>query len=647
MSLLAAASLENEAVEPKKIPELCQGASTGGPIPAYESFVPATDHRPISAATAPRIRAPRHLEAKLEAVRSFAGFVRGEGLPAYPIEIFLEVSNVCDLSCVMCPRFSALNPDRKTALAAAGPGFLAADSAIGALDPLLKRALVVHAFGYGEPTIHPGFGETLERLAGYDVLLDFFTNGMHFSPELVERLVRLSVHQVTVSFSGATREHYENVYQGGNFDQVCAGLARLRDAKRAAGTSYPRVHINSLSFDHHIRSLDRFVELMAGLGVDRIEVTRLFEHAAALPELSGHAADMRSPVLRATVRKAQDAARAHRMSLSLHQTLLDQLEGPESHNVPEGVPGVPVEAFAAIASGLPVYPPARVPPIPLLDLEGTPDEIRARLGVRPAETQPAFVCFEPFKTMYVRSKGHVKSCCYMDDAAPALGNAIGSGGAAIWNGRGFAAMRAAFTSGEYPMKACGNCLANRQAPASHGVEQMLEDYASWHTDVFGTGFPRDAFADLPQAPEGRVVVDRLAAASPDLLETPGAIERERKLLAHVEDVTRLEGVPEMLMEGCVDAVVGRGVAGWLWSPLYPDLRLTVCLDVDGRRMGRVKARLFRPDLRASGKGDGWHGFAFDFGRDDAILPGQTVTVQIGDTRCRLAGPASVPGPGPV
>ena len=616
-------------MERKKIPEPCQGASTP-----------------------PRGRIARHLEAKLEAIRSFAGFVRGEGLPAYPIEIFLEVSNVCDLSCVMCPRFSALNPDRKTDLAAVGPGFLAAESAIGALDPLLARALVVHAFGYGEPTIHPGFGEALERLASYDVLLDFFTNGMHFSPELVERLVRLSVQQVTVSFSGATREHYEGVYQGGRFDEVCAGLARLRDAKRAARTTFPRVHINSLSFDHHMRSLDRFVDLMAGLGVDRIEVTRLFEHAATLPELSGHSADMRSPAIRTAVRNAREAAREHGLSLSLHSALLDGLEAPEGADEADGVPGVPVEAFAAIASGLPVYPPRAAPAIPLLDLDGdSDDEIRARLGIGTAGGEagkgPSFVCFEPFKTMYVRSRGHVKSCCYMDDAAPALGNVSSRSGQAVWNGRGFAAMRAAFTGGTYPKKACGNCLANGQAPTSHGVGQMLADYASWHEEVFGTGFPRDAFGDLASASEGRAVVDRLAAASPELLENPGALERERKLLAHVEDLTRLEGTPDMLLEGCVDRVVGRGVAGWLWSPLYPDLRLTVCLEVDGREKGRAKARLYRPDLRASGKGDGWHGFAFDFGRDDAILPGQTATVRIGNTQCRLAGPVSVQEPGAV
>ena len=57
-----------------------------------------------------------YLPRKIEAIESFLGFVRGEEFPRFPLEVFLEISNVCDLACVMCPTFSALNPDRKTAI---------------------------------------------------------------------------------------------------------------------------------------------------------------------------------------------------------------------------------------------------------------------------------------------------------------------------------------------------------------------------------------------------------------------------------------------------------------------------------------------------------------------------------------------------
>src|SRR5215472_12316503 len=122
-----------------------------------------------------------YLPRKIEAVESFLGFVRGEEFPRYPLEVFLEISNVCDLSCVMCPTFSALNPDRKTAIRMHDPGFMEVDEILTTAGPLLERALVIHDFGYGEPTIHPSFPGLLTRLSKYEALIDFITNGMHLT----------------------------------------------------------------------------------------------------------------------------------------------------------------------------------------------------------------------------------------------------------------------------------------------------------------------------------------------------------------------------------------------------------------------------------------------------------------------------------
>src|SRR5262252_7238654 len=165
-------------------------------------------------------RNPSWLAVKRQTVDSFLRFSRGGPPPAWPAEIYLEVSNVCDLRCVMCPRFSAFNPDRKTAIRETEPGFMGSHAAERSLRSLLEHALSVHVFGYGEPTIHPEFSTLLSEVAQYRVLMDFFTNGMHLTEALARQVVELSVHRITLSFSGATRETYESVYQGGDFDRT-------------------------------------------------------------------------------------------------------------------------------------------------------------------------------------------------------------------------------------------------------------------------------------------------------------------------------------------------------------------------------------------------------------------------------------------
>ena len=186
----------------------------------------------LSGVRAPR-PAARFFESKREAVESFRRFELGGERPRYPLEIFLEVSNVCDLRCVMCPRFSAFNPARKQAIWDVDPGFLETDPATLALGPLLEHALVVHAFGYGEPTIHPSFPSFLRHVANYEVLIDFFTNGMHLTEELVAQLVELSIFKITVSFSGSDGGELRERLPGRGFRPRPLGLgpAERREAR--------------------------------------------------------------------------------------------------------------------------------------------------------------------------------------------------------------------------------------------------------------------------------------------------------------------------------------------------------------------------------------------------------------------------------
>ena len=541
-------------------------------------------------------------------------FERGGERPRYPLEIFLEVSNVCDLRCVMCPRFSAFNPARKQAIWDVDPGFLETDPATLALGPLLEHALVVHAFGYGEPTIHPSFPSFLQHVANYEVLIDFFTNGMHLTEELVAQLVELSIFQITVSFSGTTAALYENVYQGGGFERVLSGLARLRDAKAAAGSAFPRVAINSLSFDHHVRDLDGFIVLMADHGVERVEVTRLLEHEASLPQLKGHAANFRAPETREAVERAYAMAATRGVRLALHPMIeADLALPPETGPIAPGVavPPPPVEHFKEIAKTLPVLPRTddSEPKIEVIDLErDSIGEIRRRLVVgsppRGAGDRP-FYCMEPFKTFYLRRGGQVKTCCYMMDNSPQMGDIRRSTGEQIWNGSAFETVRGAILNGQYPLRACGGCLANSQAPAAHGVGLMIRNYLAWTKSNPRAPLDVDTAAWLDRS-TGADLVDRLFEARAETLGVPDSVARAQRLVELLQEDPSWSAA----VEGWVDHVSEHGVAGWIWSPLFPELRVPISLWLGERKVAQSIAREFRSDLFGSGKGDGRYGFTF-------------------------------------
>lgn len=574
-----------------------------------------------------RRRPPSRFAAeKRRAVESFLAFARGEGVPERPLELYLEVSNVCDLRCAMCLRFSALNPGRGQHIRAEARGFMALDGVLDAVAGLLPHALVVNVFGYGEPTLHPSFAELIRVLARSEVLVEFFTSGMHLGDELAALLVEQGAHRVTLSFSGSTREEYESVYLGGDFRRVLGGLATLRDRKRAEGSPYPLLEVNSLAFRHHVRTLDRFVELMAEHGADQVNVTPLHEHVDSIAPLRGHGVPLGSLAGDPVVARAEELAAARGVRLRLHPSLTlpastrrqPSRNGMGVTGPAPATPHTPLSAFPELARSLrqtagPEDAPTREEPVdPVGD---TVDRVRDRLRVTSilglADQGGSFVCLEPFKSLYVRRNGEVKACCYMVDEAPALGHVGRTSGPAIWGGSGFCAVRHGILNSEYPLASCAYCLLTQEAPPSHGLEVRLADYARWHAERFAPEPELAAFegaaAELARLGDGRAIADRMEARSALPLLHPDLFDRARRLL---DDAGGGRHPHPALLEGYLDAPAGDAVSGWVWSPRHPELRFAVAFHRDGRRLEERVAHGFRADLETAGKGDGRYAFSF-------------------------------------
>ncbi len=232
--------------------------------------------------------AARFQPHKRKAINSFLEFLDGGEQPRWPLEVFIEVSNLCDLQCAMCHTFSALNPKRFNIISHRHRGFFDADLIEERMAQVLEHALVVHAFGYGEPTLHPEFNRLLEILDKYEVMVDFFTHGMHLNEQMCEDLVSKHISKITVSFSGADCEDYENVYIGGEFDKVMAGIHRLHNQKQKQQTTFPLIVINSQAFKHHVDKLPAFVRMMGEAGANVIHL-KPFKTYDIIEELHGYA----------------------------------------------------------------------------------------------------------------------------------------------------------------------------------------------------------------------------------------------------------------------------------------------------------------------------------------------------------------------
>jgi len=556
---------------------------------------------------------------RLTAIERLAAWAEGGAPPEAPLELFLEISNLCDLKCAMCPTFSGLSPSRLYSLKEQERGLLDFEVLRPHLESLLHQVIDVHCFGYGEPTLHTGFVALLRELGAYRVLIDFFTNGMHLDQALCEALVEQQVFSVTVSASGVEAAEYEPIYLGGRFETLLAGLRRLTACKRAQGSRYPRIEVNSIAFEHQVRRLPEFVELMADHGVEVIHLKTL-QTFETTKELRGHRSILRPWVEGPILEEAERRAQARGLILATDQYLQTRVEDEAAWQAARGdlTATLPLSALAEAARTLkPVRPPPSHSTHERIDAwHLTPKDLEQVFApIAPAGDAP-FYCLEPFKTLYVRRSGHTKPCCFADDSGPSLGNLREVDGRVLWQGRPFQRLREGILSQGYPGSVCAHCLRHGYGPRQHDIPDRLAQYRDWLEVAWDYRLP----VRLPTARlTNEQIVQRWRVASQ-------ADESRRRLLDEVRRLTPF-GIPQTLVEGHLDGVISGILHGWVWAPGSPDLRLAVSLSLNGQAWQEVWADRSRDDLREAGKGDGAYAFMVEM----AVIQGSVVI------EARLAG----------
>jgi radical SAM protein with 4Fe4S-binding SPASM domain len=153
----------------------------------------------------------------------------------------------------------------------------------GALDLEVFRRLLddlpeleeVTLQGLGEPLLAPALWEMIELVRSRGARVGFNTNATLLTRPAADRLVASGVDWVHVSLDGPTAETYEAIRDGASFARVRAHLAGLLEARRAAGSSTPRVLVVLVAMRRNVETVPELVDLAAGLGADGVFVQNL------------------------------------------------------------------------------------------------------------------------------------------------------------------------------------------------------------------------------------------------------------------------------------------------------------------------------------------------------------------------------------
>lgn len=317
-----------------------------------------------------------------------------------PREVYLEVTNRCNLRCGTCPR---------THVEVEPPADLGVERMLRLTDelPAIDRA-VLH--GVGEPLLHPDVAVMVGHLAGRGAHVVLNTNGTLLDDRRGDDVTAAGLGELRVSLDAATPETFLRVRGADVLPRILRNVERFTTRRATRGEPRPEVSAWATALRENLDELPDLVRTAAAIGVRRVHLQRLVFNGLGL-----------------AVRE---------------QSVYRDLAARE-----EAVLAACREAAAA--SG-----------VALTGSGGTHGE-GAVGGGRGAEGRPWQSCRRPWKVLYVTAHGNVMPCCIApfattDFAAITLGNVARDGVAGVWNGPAMRAFRRRH-QGDDPPAPCRPC----------------------------------------------------------------------------------------------------------------------------------------------------------------------------------------------
>ncbi|MBF0323939.1 MAG: radical SAM protein [Alphaproteobacteria bacterium] len=147
-------------------------------------------------------------------------------LPDFPRMIDIELTNLCNFRCLMCPTGNrSMQRDQ---------GFMADEVFYKVLEDIRGRNIALRFIRWGEPLMHPNLLPFLRAAKAQGVLLHLNTNGSHLTEEIAQALLDIQVDSIKFSFQGVDQQSYREMR---NIDYFESLIEKVEMLNRLRGNS--------------------------------------------------------------------------------------------------------------------------------------------------------------------------------------------------------------------------------------------------------------------------------------------------------------------------------------------------------------------------------------------------------------------------
>ena len=237
-------------------------------------------------------------------------------LETVPRRFVFELTNACNLNCMMCGR-NAANFQ---------PTWFQTEW-LSFFEPIADRVEEVTLMGWGEPTVHPCFSKFLDWAHHLGLRKYFCTNGMRLD-SLFDDIFRTETDIIAVSMDGACMETNEKIRRGADFHKILKNISAITEYKAAHFLEFPYMNFVFTAMDQNLEELPELVRLAGELGLNEVKVVYLtaFDQLLA-SEVLYHKMSQTQEVFQAALEMGQK----HSVSLKLPYLAGEDPAGEQCH----------------------------------------------------------------------------------------------------------------------------------------------------------------------------------------------------------------------------------------------------------------------------------------------------------------------------
>ncbi len=151
-----------------------------------------------------------------------------------PVLVEMDITNKCNLKCVMCPNRKVKKQK----------GLMSLELFKDVVEQTRERALEYSIGVCGEPLLHPDLIKMIKYIKDRDCSVTLNTNLNHQQDSLNEDLIRQKVDRLMVTMCGVNKATYESICINGDFDCVINNLKAIKSYKRQLKRNKPVVVAN-------------------------------------------------------------------------------------------------------------------------------------------------------------------------------------------------------------------------------------------------------------------------------------------------------------------------------------------------------------------------------------------------------------------